>query len=148
MSDKINLNKIKEFKKGFQDFINKGDVVKLAIAFIMGQLFTKVVSSLSTDIIMPPITWIFNSHYSLKDLKIKLNSEISINYGNFMQNVFEFLSVSLAIYIVLCYFSKQIKKHYQTNPQAQQTTHSSISLKEKEQIAVLNEIKEILKNKK
>ncbi|MDO8064064.1 large conductance mechanosensitive channel protein MscL [Candidatus Phytoplasma bonamiae] len=138
-SEKINLNKVKEFKKGFQDFISKGNIVQLAVAFILGQLFTKVVSSLATDIIMPPINYLFSdTGSSLQTLNWQLKNNIYLNYGIFLQNVFDFLSVSFILYLIVLYYSKYFNKKNQNE--------NKISI-EHEQLKILKEIKDILINK-
>jgi large conductance mechanosensitive channel len=140
------LNQFKEFKEGFKTFINKGDVIKLAIAIVMGQLFTKIVSSLSCDIIMPPIICFFNGETSLSKLKIRLKDEIFINYGNFLQNVFEFFMVSLVIYIFLYHGQKRLQKNNVSNIK----NINSVDIKklEQEKVALLKDIKELLQNYK
>ncbi|WAN63476.1 Large-conductance mechanosensitive channel [Candidatus Phytoplasma rubi] len=148
----MNLENIKKFKTGFKEFIIRGDIIKLIVAFIMGQLFTKVISSLSTDIIMPPINLLLNRH-SIRDWKINLNNNISINYGNFIQNLFEFFLVSLVIYTILIYiYQKIIKKNdsiTQSNLQKTEiyATKELLEL-EKEKIQILKEIQKKLSEKK
>ncbi|WBL31558.1 large conductance mechanosensitive channel protein MscL [Candidatus Phytoplasma sacchari] len=141
---KLDLNRVKTFKDGFKNFISKGDVLKLSVAFIMGQLFTKVVSSLSTDIIMPPLSFIFNKTDNLKELKFKLNSSVYINYGVFLQNVFEFLVVSFCLYIILVFVFRKTGN----SQNSQSNVNKNLELLEKQQIDLLKEIKEVLiKNK-
>lgn len=136
----MQLKNIKKFQSGFKEFINKGDIIKLSIAFIMGQLFTKVISSLSADIIMPPINLLLNRQY-IKSWKLSLNNEIAINYGNFLQNLFEFLLVSLVIYTFLAFFyQKNIKKNDSNEKQKLESL-------ETEKIKILKEIKELLEKK-
>ncbi|MDC9032003.1 large conductance mechanosensitive channel protein MscL [Columbia Basin potato purple top phytoplasma] len=136
----MQLKNIKKFQSGFKEFINKGDIIKLSIAFIMGQLFTKVISSLSTDIIMPPINLLLNRQY-IKSWKLSLNNEITINYGNFLQNLFEFLLVSLVIYTFLSFFYQKIIKKNDSNEK------QKLESLETEKIKVLKEIKELLEKK-
>ncbi|MDV3168031.1 MAG: large conductance mechanosensitive channel protein MscL [Candidatus Phytoplasma stylosanthis] len=147
----MNIDKIKKFQTGFRQFISKGDVVKLAIAFIMSQLFTKIVNSLSVDIIMPPINLLLNSKYSIKDWKWNLNEKISINYGNFIENVFEFFLVSICIYtFVISFYQKLIKKSYEEENKKnklQSDNNKKIEELEKEKIIILQEIREILSKK-
>ncbi|XXP77420.1 MAG: large conductance mechanosensitive channel protein MscL [Lettuce witches'-broom phytoplasma] len=144
MSENKYLHQLKDFKDGFKSFINKGDVIKLAIAIVMGQLFTKMVSSLSTDVIMPPIVWLFNGKLNLNQLKIALGGENAINYGKFLQNVFEFFMVALIIYIFLYHG----KKHLQTKSPSnvKEFKRDDIKQLEQEKIALLKEIKELLQN--
>lgn len=136
----MQLKNIKKFQSGFKEFINKGDIIKLSIAFIMGQLFTKVISSLSADIIMPPINLLLNRQY-IKSWKLSLNNEITINYGNFLQNLFEFLLVSLVIYTFLAFFYQKFIKKNDSNEK------QKLESLETEKIKILKEIKELLEKK-
>ncbi len=148
----MNFENIKKFRTGFKEFIIKGDIIKLIVAFIMGQLFTKVISSLSTDIIMPPINLLLNRH-SIRDWKIILNSNISINYGNFIQNLFEFFVVSFVIYTILIYIYQQIIKKNDSSAQSNLQKTEIYATKElleleKEKIQILKEIQKKLSEKK
>ncbi|WP_284928270.1 large conductance mechanosensitive channel protein MscL [Candidatus Phytoplasma sp. AldY-WA1] len=148
----MNFENIKKFRTGFKEFIIKGDIIKLIVAFIMGQLFTKVISSLSTDIIMPPINLLLNRH-SIRDWKINLNSNISINYGNFIQNLFEFFVVSFVIYTILIYIYQQIIKKNDSSTQSNLQKTEIYATKElleleKEKIQILKEIQKKLSEKK
>jgi large conductance mechanosensitive channel len=142
------IEKIKKFKEGFKQFISKGDVLKLSIAFIMGQLFSKVVSSLTTDILMPPMSWIFSKTCLLSNLKFHINENISINYGIFFQNVFEFFLVSFFIYIILSLVFKRIPKNVTSkSADLNLSINKNIESLEKQQTIILKEIKEILSKK-
>ncbi|WCA22612.1 large conductance mechanosensitive channel protein MscL [Candidatus Phytoplasma oryzae] len=146
---KLNLEKVQSFKNGFKHFIFKGDVLKLAIAFIMSQLFTKVVSSLSTDVIMPPLTFIFSKTADLRGLKFKLNDNISVNYGIFIQNVFEFLLVSFCLYIILTFvFKRNQQEDKKIVDISSQTNNKNLELLEQQQVDILKDIKEVLIKRK
>ena len=54
-SKKRTKRKAKTFIDGFKDFITKGNIIDLAIGVIIGGAFSKIVTSLVNDIIMPPI---------------------------------------------------------------------------------------------
>jgi large conductance mechanosensitive channel len=94
--------------KEFKEFAIKGNVVDLAVGVIIGAAFGKIVTSLVTDIIMPPIGLITNG-VDFKDLKIHLKAadtvakkpEVAINIGNFINIVLEFLIVAFCIFLVV-----------------------------------------------
>ncbi|MGA0447800.1 MAG: large conductance mechanosensitive channel protein MscL [Candidatus Phytoplasma pyri] len=136
-----NVNKIfnNNFTKGFKKFINKGNVLNLSIAFVISQLFSKIVNSLSCDIIMPLMNILLNNKSDFSNLKfcITSNSNIYINYGKFLQAIFEFLIMSFFIYIILIIIFKKNLNSEKVN----------IENLNKEQIILMKEIKEILKNK-
>lgn len=93
----------------FKDFISKGNVVDLAVGVIIGAAFGKIISSLVQDIIMPPIGLLVGG-VNFTDLKLTLHSAttdaagriipaVTLNYGNFLQNAFDFSLVALAIFL-------------------------------------------------
>src|SRR5271170_1500703 len=98
----MNLNLMKEFR----DFAVKGNVVDLAVGVIIGAAFGKIVTSLVTDIIMPPIGLLLGG-IDFKDLKIHLKPavgktpEVAINYGVFINTAIDFIIVAFVIFIVI-----------------------------------------------
>lgn len=123
---------IKEFKK----FISRGNVVDLAIGVVIGGAFSKIVSSLVDNIIMP-IVGIIIGGIDFSNLTIKIN-DAKIEYGLFLQNIVDFLIVSFCIFIVIKAFNK--------------ITHKKDENKVKEksdEVKILEEIRdELQKNKK
>jgi len=104
--------------KEFRDFAMRGNVLDLAVGFIMGAAFGKIVTSLVSDIIMPPIGLIlgkvdFSSLYinlSGKDFDTLADAKkagaATINYGLFLNNVIDFLIVAFAVFLMV----KQINR--------------------------------------
>ncbi len=99
------------FVKEFEEFAIKGNVVDLAVGVIIGGAFGRIVTSTVQDIIMPPIG-IITGGIDFKDLKIILKRAavdasgkaippVSINYGNFINVVIEFVIVALCIFILI-----------------------------------------------
>lgn len=92
--------------KEFKDFINRGSVVDLAVGVIIGAAFGKIVTSLVTDIIMPPLGMVLSGvdfkdlHYTLKDAVGKTPA-VSINYGLFINNCIDFVIVAFCIFMVV-----------------------------------------------
>ncbi|MBP3059541.1 large conductance mechanosensitive channel protein MscL [Texas Phoenix palm phytoplasma] len=151
MTKTIDLQKINNFKEGFKKFINKGDVIKLSVAFILSQLFSKIVTSLTSDIIMPPINLLFSKTYSLKGLRLHLSGDIFINYGNFIQSILEFLMVSFIFYVIFSYINNKISKEENKNQEIikneQLEAKQKLENMENEKIQTLKEIKNLLKNR-
>ncbi len=99
--------------KEFKDFLMRGNVLDLAVAVIIGGAFGSIVTSLVTDIIMPPIGLLlgkvdFSSLYinlsetsysSLADAQAA--GAPTINYGMFINTLINFLIVALAIFLVI-----------------------------------------------
>jgi len=92
--------------KEFKEFAMRGNVVDLAVGVIIGAAFGKIVTSLVTDIIMPPLGLLLNG-VDFKDLKYVLKPaigktpETSINYGLFVNNVLDFLIVAFCIFLIV-----------------------------------------------
>jgi len=92
--------------KEFKDFVSRGNVVDLAVGVIIGAAFGKIVTSLVTDIIMPPLGMLI-SGIDFKDLKYVLKHGVgkipdtSINYGLFINNCIDFLIVAFCIFMVV-----------------------------------------------
>jgi len=92
--------------KEFKDFISRGNVVDLAVGVIIGAAFGKIVTSLVTDIIMPPIGMLLagidfaNLKYIMKEAVGKTPA-VSINYGMFINNVIDFIIVAFCIFMVV-----------------------------------------------
>lgn len=92
--------------KEFKDFAMKGNVIDMAVGIIIGAAFGKIVSSLVSDVIMPPIgVALGNVDFSSLVLTLKQKSgdipAVSIRYGVFINTVIDFLIVAFAIFVVI-----------------------------------------------
>ncbi|EXI61260.1 large conductance mechanosensitive channel protein MscL [Mannheimia granulomatis] len=89
--------------KEFREFAVKGNVVDMAVGVIIGGAFGKIVSSLVSDVIMPPIGWLIGG-VDFKDLAIEIApakegaEAVMLKYGAFIQNVFDFLIIAIAVF--------------------------------------------------
>ena len=114
----------------FKAFIMRGNVVDMAVGVIIGGAFSKHVSSLVNDIVMPVITLI-TGKINFTDLMISLNGETYkslaeaqeaaapvIAYGNFIQLIVEFLLTAFVIFMVI----KGINKLHKPAPAPEVTT--------------------------
>lgn len=94
------------FKDEFIEFINRGSVVDLAVGVAVGGAFTAIVNSLVNDIVMP-IVGLIGGGVDFTDLKIVIpnffggDTEAVIAYGNFIQNVVEFLIIAWVIFLII-----------------------------------------------
>lgn len=99
--------------KAFKEFIQKGNVLDMAVGFIMGAAFGKVVSSLINDVLMPPIGLLLGK-VDFAGLYINLSGEPfenlaaakaagapTISYGLFINTLLEFLIVALAVFLLV-----------------------------------------------
>ena len=94
------------FSKEFIEFINRGSVVDLAVGVAVGGAFTAIVNSLVNDIVMP-IVGLLAGGVDFTSLSITIpnffggNDAAVIAYGNFIQNVVEFLIIAWVIFMII-----------------------------------------------
>ncbi|MEO0137281.1 MAG: large conductance mechanosensitive channel protein MscL [candidate division WOR-3 bacterium] len=111
-----------EFKK----FAMRGNVIDLAVGFIMGSAFGAIVNSLVNDIIMPPIGLLLNK-VDFSNLFINLSGQPftslaeakkagapTINYGLFLNTVINFIIIAFALFLMI----KQVNRWTAPKPQA------------------------------
>lgn len=91
---------IKNFLNEFKTFAMRGNVMDMAVGIIIGAAFGKIVTSMVEDVIMPPIGWILGN-VDFSNLVLKLNDEVSIKYGAFLNTVISFLIVAFAVFILI-----------------------------------------------
>lgn len=118
-----------KFVDQFKAFALKGSVIDLAVGVVIGTAFGKVVSSLVSDIIMPPIGWLIGG-VDFTSLKITLpevlgaTESVTLNYGNFLQSMFDFLIIALAVFFAVKFMIqlrvKEEKKVEAAKPSAQE----------------------------
>ena len=132
---------MKKIIKEFKEFISRGSVIDLAVGIIVGGAFTSIVTSYVNDIIMPVLGLILGK-INFKDLKLVLVkatedvSEVSINYGNFIQNIINFLLTALAIFIMIKFINKF--KHKEKKKEEVKPVKS-------DEVILLTEIRDLLK---
>lgn len=94
------------FLQDFKAFAVKGNAIDMAVGVIIGGAFGKIVSSIVDDLIMPPIGWLIGG-VNFKELSVKLpammegQAEVSINYGNFIQTVIDFVIIALCVFMLV-----------------------------------------------
>src|SRR5512147_3050903 len=90
----------------FKTFAMKGNVADMAVGIIIGAAFGKIVSSVVSDIVMPPLGLLIGG-VNFTDLKVILkaatetNPAVTWNYGNFLQVCFDFLIVAFAVFLLI-----------------------------------------------
>ena len=96
--------------KEFKEFAMKGNLVDIAVGFVMGAAFKQVVTSFTGGIISPLIGLLFNANF--KDLKYiakqgvadeagKITGEVAILYGEFLTNIIDFIIVAFVMFMVV-----------------------------------------------
>lgn len=101
--------------KEFRDFAMRGNVVDLAVGVIIGAAFGKIVSSLVANIIMPPLGLLIGGvdfkqfQWVLKPAQSDVPAVV-MEYGNFIQTIFDFIIVAFAIFVAIKLMNKLYKK--------------------------------------
>ena len=126
----------KKFINEFKEFISRGNVVDLAVGVVIGGSFSKIVSSLVNDIIMPLVGIIIGG-INFTSLSIKFK-DATINYGNFIQTVIDFLIVAWCIFVTI----KLINSFQRMKKEEDKKDEPP---KKDEQILLLEEIRDLLK---
>ncbi len=102
---------MKKMLQEFKTFAMRGNVVDMAVGIIIGGAFGKIVSSVVGDLIMPAVGLLVGG-VNFTDLKIVMKDavlegdkvitpEVSLNYGNFIQVVFDFLIIAFAVFLLI-----------------------------------------------
>ena len=146
------MEKYEKYLQEFRAFAVKGNVVDLAVAVIIGGAFGKIVSSLVADVVMPVIGAIFGG-VNFTSWKWILKAEVldaegavakqavTLNIGNFVQNIFDFLVIAFAIFMMVKVIAnvknKLVKEKEKEEAVVEQTTDQKL----------LTEIRDILKNR-
>ena len=137
--------------KEFKEFAMKGNVLDMAIGVIIGGAFGKIVSSLVSDVLMPPIGLLMGKvDFSSLFIDLSRTSPASlaaakaagsptINYGVFLQSVFDFIIVAFVIFMLV----KQVNRFKKEAPAAPPPAPPEPTNEEK----LLKEIRDLLKNR-
>lgn len=133
------------FVKEFKEFAMRGSVVDLAIGVVIGAAFGKIVTSMVDDLIMPIIGFITGGvdfsqmKYVLKDADVANEvAAVTINYGNFINTVVQFLIIAFVIFLVI--------KGINSMKRSQPVEEAAPAAPSKEEV-LLAEIRDLLKNK-
>ena len=128
--------------KEFKTFIARGNVLDLAVGVVVGGAFGKIVTSLVDDIIMPLVGLLMGG-LDFSSLSIKVG-KAKIMYGSFIQNVVDFLIVAFCIFLMVKAFNKLTAKVEAKKKKENKEEEA----KKAENILLLEEIRDLLKEKK
>ena len=141
--------KNKGFRKEFIDFINRGNVMDLAVGIVVGSAFTAIVTSLVNDIIMP-IVGLVAGGVDFSNLAITIpnffgtGDQAIIAYGNFIQNIVNFLIIAFVVFLMV----KVINKFHRNKDDAPATVEDkSDDAFQKNTLDLLSDIRDSLKKK-
>ena len=130
---------MKKILKELKEFIARGNVVDLAVGVIVGSAFGKIVTSLVNDILMPIIGVILGG-IDFTNLTLKFN-DATIYYGNFIQNVIDFLIVAFCIFIFVKAINALTEKAKKKEEKKEKAPVKS------DEVILLEEIRDLLKKK-
>lgn len=102
--------------KEFREFLSRGNVIDLAVAVIIGAAFSKIITSLVDDILMPLIGLV-TAGKDISDLSIVLkpaimegttivSPEVLLFYGDFLQNIINFIIIGFCIFLIVKFANK------------------------------------------
>ena len=140
-----------KFINEFKEFAVKGNAVDMAVGVIIGGAFGKIVTSIVNDIIMPPIGWIIGG-VNFSELKATLPAvsvageelaPATINYGSFIQTIFDFLIIALCVFFLVRVINKLARKRKKVEQKAAKPEPPKVSAEEK----LLAEIRDLLKER-
>ena len=107
------------FLQDFKAFAMRGNVMDMAVGVIIGEAFGKIITSVVSDIIMPPIGLLVGG-VNFTDLKWEMKpaqeidgvmqEAVTLNYGNFLQTAFDFIIIAISIFIFIRLISKLSRK--------------------------------------
>lgn len=127
---------MKKFFNEFKTFISRGNVMDLAVGMIIGSAFTAIVNSLVNDMVMPFIGWLIGG-MDFSALKIQLNEEAAICYGQFIQNIISFLAIAFVVFCMV----KAINRLHRRKEEEKKPEPAKPS----EEVQLLTEIRDLLK---
>ena len=126
--------------KEFGAFIKRGNVMELAVAVIIAGAFGKIVSSFVADVLTPPLGLLLGG-VNFAALKLKIGgtpeTPVTINYGIFLQAIFDFVIVAFVIFMVVKAINAMKKEEAEAPPPGPSNEE-----------VLLTEIRDILKAQK
>lgn len=126
----------------FKAFAMRGNVVDMAVGIIIGAAFGKIVTSFVNDVVMPPIGLLVGG-VNFSDLTVVLKqgvdgaAAVTLNYGNFIQVVFDFLIIAAAVFMAIKLMNAAKRKEVEAPPAPLAPTNEEL---------LLTEIRDLLKD--
>lgn len=141
---------MKKFLDEFKQFALRGNVIDMAIGVVIGSAFSKITSSLVNDLIMP-IFAMLCGNVNFTEMKMVLKetldaegnivSQVTLNYGQFIQNIVDFVLIAFCLFLVIKLMNSMKKKEEAPAPAPAPEPVKS------DETVLLEEIRDLLKNK-
>lgn len=139
----------------FKAFINKGNVVDMAVGVIIGGAFGKIVTSLVNDIVMPAVGQ-FTGKVDIKDMKYVftpevldelgevVTPEVAINYGVFINTIIEFLIIAICVFAIVTIIQRSSAKLAALKKKEEEEAVEEAPAEPSEEVKLLTEIRNLL----
>ncbi len=147
------------FLSDFKAFAMRGNVIDMAVGVIIGGAFGKIVTSVVNDIIMPPIGLLVGG-VNFTDLKLVLKpaelnevgeevvAAVTLNYGNFLQQTFDFLIIAFSIFLFISVIKKVSERMKNEEPAPEPAPAPAPAPEPSNEEKLLAEIRDLLKKDK
>jgi large conductance mechanosensitive channel len=121
----------------FREFVQRGNVVDMAVGVIIGAAFGRIVSSLVADVLMPPIGLVTGG-MDFQSFRLTIGqgpkAPVTINYGVFVQTVIDFLIVAFCVFLLVKVVNR-LKRPPEATPRPEPSA----------EVQLLGEIRDLLK---
>ena len=140
---------MKKFFQEFKTFAMRGNVMDMAVGIILGGAFGKIVSSLVGDVFMP-LLGVLIGGVNFTDLSIRIKDAytdslgtlvpaVTINYGVFLQTIFDFIVITFCIFMMIKGINRLSRKKEDAPEEPQEPS---------EEVKLLSEIRDLLQKEK
>lgn len=143
----------------FKTFISRGNVLDMAVGLIIGSAFTAIVNSLVGDLLMPLLSMI-TGKVDFTEWKIvmqeavldeageEISAAISVNYGSFIQYIINFLLIAVSVFLLVKVINVVREKAEKKKKEEEAAAAAEEPAAPDPQIVLLEEIRDLLKEKK
>ena len=145
----------------FKTFISRGNVLDMAVGLIIGSAFTAIVNSLVGDLLMPLLSMI-TGKVDFTEWKIvmqeavldeageEVSAAISVNYGSFIQYIINFLLIAISVFLLVKVINvvREKAERKKKEEEAEAAAAAAAEAAPDPQIVLLEEIRDLLKEKK
>ncbi len=148
----------KSFLAEFKDFAMRGNVIDMAVGIIIGGAFGKIVSSIVTDIIMPPLGLLIGNmdfskmHWVMREAVMEgdkiITPAVTLNYGEFINSTINFIIIAFSIFMVIRTINRlEAKAKRLLEGKGEEETAETAPPPPSKEEVLLTEIRDLLKEK-
>ena len=131
---------MKKFFKEFKEFIAQGNILDMAVAFVMGTAFKAIVTSLVDNIIMPLVGILIGKNFYELSFVVR---GATVEYGIFIQNIVDFLIIAFCLFMVI----KTLSAIKNRRKKAEEAAAAAAEPVKSDETVLLEEIRDLLKEK-